>query len=110
MSGKVFYTLGGFRGLWTDHYNGAEHIGFRLNGVTRGGVYSSFADRSLCSYRGYWGNTLDNVSVGRGFLWGVKGVMRGGSYRAILTAYRFRSCFRGNEWDRLQNRAYVGFL
>ena len=35
--------------------------------------------------------------------------MRGGSYRAILTANRFRCCFRGNEWDRLQYRAYVGF-
>ena len=44
-------------------------IGFRcVNGVNRGGVYSSLADRSMCSYRGYWGNTLDSVSVGRGFL------------------------------------------
>lgn len=70
-----------------------------MNGVTRGGVYSSFADRSMCSYRGYWGNTLDSVSVGRGFR--LNGVVRCGEY--IYNQYRSVRCSRrtylGKTWS-----------
>ena len=54
MSGKTFYTKMVFRGLWTDHSNGAEHIGFPVDGVYRGGYYTlsyGYANRARCGFR-----------------------------------------------------------
>ena len=64
ISGKVYYTLGDFRGLWTDHYNGAEHIGFRLNGVRRGGVYNDYARYCKSVYRNNYAKANGHREIG----------------------------------------------
>ena len=83
-----------------------------MNGVWRGGAYRENVfpkDGRVSRRRSFTSLFLYSMYGDGGFRWGVKGVMRGASYRTILAAWRYRNGIRGYEWNRDQSRAYVGF-